>query len=532
MLTTRARQREGVFIRGIDASGNPQFFGHSLDTNTRSCIVDVMRSATCPPIPAVIQSAPRLELVRERRGSYVAQRDAVYERLEAAISDVLDLPVEGPGEDDLRAERRLLQPQLDRITARRMAISGQLEQTAINEAGPGREQQGLARARTKFRDDTKQDPSEAKRDGQTGRHLAGDTGALDAMREGKLSARHAALLAKTLHDLGPAHPKHGWLRDRLLAAGAHEDVKTYGRTCRRLLAEVDIEQAQRKVERQHAVRKLNLVVDEQGTTHVHGQGGGFEAEIVHSAIHAFERVHANDTRSPEKRRWDALVAACKASLDAAKAPMNRGVRPHVLVVAKQPADGSDPAYVEGAWTGPIPWTEARRYLVDAGMSGVLLDASDAPMSVSETVRTVPAGLWKALQVRDQVCIGDGCDVPAAWCQVMHLATPYRLNGKLSLQNAAPGCAFHHKMLDHQGWAITWIGSRPVLHPPDNGPEPPPKRISNGAGHRALNGAGRHPPRGSPGGEFDGAAKGQPQSDGHHASAQLVELPSLSIGPSG
>lgn len=139
--------------------------------------------------------------------------------------------------------------------------------------------------------------------------------------------------------------------------------------------------------------------------------------------------------------------------------------------------------MEAAWTGPLPWAEVRRHLIDVGVSRLLVDAAGLPLEASEAVRTVPTGLWKVLQVRDQTCIAQGCTIPAVWCQVMHLDEAHRYDGRLSPTNAACGCTTHHRLLDRHGWKVSWIADRPVLHHPDHPPDrsDPPDGIP--AGHR-------------------------------------------------
>ena len=459
------------------------------ESNVRSGTLGCMTYTTtvaddCARAPGVDRSRShrvsrrRLVLVRESAGSYQqvgsdqSGTDTALGALRAAVPGVLGLDVAVPDEEDLRGTLSQLQQTINQLCGLRARIAGELEQRAIRAAGPGRRQQGLREARRRTGDITRLSPTQVKQDGETGRRLADSPGAQEALAAGSLPAGHARVLAQTLHDLGQAHPQRQQVHDQLVTAAQHEDLKTFGRTCRRLLAETDQAAAQKKLDRAHTRRRLRVCETEDGMTAVHGQGAGWDAEIVHTALHAFARPQPNDTRAPEQRTWDALVATCRAALDAGAGTTNRAVRPHVLVTVKHPDRDSDPALVEGAWTGPLPWTETRRHLTDAGISGVLLDANDAPIAVSETVRTVPAGLWKALQVRDRTCIAVGCDVPAGWCQVMHLKVPYRLGGKLSLENAAAGCTTHHRKLDHQGWQITWIGKQPVLHPPDQPPGPP------------------------------------------------------------
>jgi len=162
----------------------------------------------------------------------------------------------------------------------------------------------------------------------------------------------------------------------------------------------------------------------------------------------------------------------RAALAAGEAPANRGVRPHVTVVVDWEAIAAQAGVAEAAWMGPLPFLEIRRLLADCDVGRLIVDADGLPMEAGQAVRTVPAGLWRALTVRDGGCVATGCDVPAAWCDVMHLGEPYRFDGRLSLANAALGCRHHHRLYDRGSWELTWRDRRPTLHPPTRGNDPP------------------------------------------------------------
>jgi hypothetical protein len=370
----------------------------------------------------------------------------------------------------LRAALARVQTVLDRLGATRTRLTGVVETRALRAAGPGRESQALRVTRQELAEDLRLSPSEVKRAGETGRRLADSSAASAALADGQLPAGHAKVLADTLGSLSGSERDHA--EQVLLEAATSEDLQRFGRTSRRLLAQLDEAAAQRAQERRNARRQLKVAQTLDGMTAVHGQGSGWDAEVVQTALHAFRRPDAPDeVRTSEQRSWDALVSVCQAALDVGVAAANRNVRPHVLVTIDHETLLQDAGVVDTAWSGPLPWAEVRRHLADVGVSRLLVDPAGLPVEAGEAVRTVPAGLWKLLQVRDGTCIGAGCDVPAAWCQVMHLDVPFRFRGQLTPQSAAPGCSYHHRMLDQRGWTITWIAGRPVLHHPDRPPGP-------------------------------------------------------------
>ncbi|MDX1659768.1 MAG: hypothetical protein R3343_13175, partial [Nitriliruptorales bacterium] len=66
---------------------------------------------------------------------------------------------------------------------------------------------------------------------------------------------------------------------------------------------------------------------------------------------------------------------------------------------------------------------------------------------------------------------DGCDIPAAWCDVMHLDTPHRHGGPLTLDNTGLGCRHHHRAYDHGRLTLhRHPDGTPTLHQRD-GPDP-------------------------------------------------------------
>lgn len=398
------------------------------------------------------------------------------DRLLAVVDAVVGVDLDPLTDGEVRELLGRTQRAVDRLVALRSRAQATLETRALQAAGPGREHQALRLVRDRTADELRLTPSQVKQAGDTGRRMEALPTAAAAMADGQLPADHARVLADTLRWLeGDARTE---AEATLVEAARTEDARRFGRTCRRLLAQADTEAAQTAQDRRNARRRLAVTDTPDGMTLVSGQLAGLGGEVVQTTLNAFRRPDPpGRRRTAAQATADALVEICRVALDAGKAPSNRGVRPHVLITVDEPtvADraGTGAGVCEAAWTGPLPWPEARRLLSDASVSRVLLDPAGAPTRAGIGVRTVPAGLWKALQVRDRTCAGDGCTVPAGWCQVMHLVLPYRLDGQLDIDTAAPGCDYHHRMLDRHGWQVTWMDGRPVVHHPDRPPRTDP-----------------------------------------------------------
>lgn len=402
---------------------------------------------------------------------------ATLTAVRAAVDGVAAVDLDACATEELAEVAATAQSAIDQLTHLRMRTIGAIQSRAVRAVPPGREQRELRAVRDGLADELKLPASAIEREGRTARHLAELPAAQEAAASGSLPAAHATVLTETLQLIGDPE-RRGEAEARLLAAAPEQDIRTFGRTARAVLVELDADAAQRRIDRQHAQRSLRVSYDADGLLQIHGQGAGLDAEFVQTALHAHRRPDAPDQRrNAGQRTWDALVDLCRSVLDAGTAPTDRGVRPHVLVTVAEPVvadrDGSGNGLARTPWADPLPFSEVRRLLADASVSRVLLDASSLPVEAGVAVRTVPAAVRKAILVRDQVCIADGCDVPAGWCDVMHLEVPYRLDGRLTMASAGLGCRYHHRRFDLDGWRITRIRGRPVLHPPGRPPRASP-----------------------------------------------------------
>src|SRR5690606_31683696 len=159
----------------------------------------------------------------------------------------------------------------------------------------------------------------------------------------------------------------------------------------------------------------------------------------------------------------------QTALRTGAASTQHGVRPQVAVTVPAASIRDHDGAAATRWTGPLPYAEVARLLGDCTLTRIVADATGVPLSVSKKVRTVPAGLWTLLVARDRGCIVEGCDAPAGWCQVAHLATPYAHHGRLTPDTAGLLCASganHHRAYDTHGWTPTWHHGRPTVTIPN------------------------------------------------------------------
>lgn len=332
------------------------------------------------------------------------------------------------------------------------------------------------KARRKLADDlqqkNRQTPSEVSQIDRTAQHLdTSRTPTRQAFFDGEITARHVQLIGETIRGLD--EDKAVDVEAQLLALARQMDARQFYKECQRLLAEVDYPKAVDDQRARHQRRSLRMSTGEDGMLYISGRLAGIDAETVATAIHQFRqpdpaKTPANERRTPEQATADGFVAVCSHALRHAETT-NHGHPPQVIITIDYETVLRQAGVAETAYAGPLPFDEVRRLLADAGVGRILTDARGMPVEAGESVRTVPQGLWRALTVRDGGCVADGCTVPAGWCDVAHLEKPFRLKGRLSLQNAAMACRRHHRNFDFDGWKVTWVEDRPIIHHPARPP---------------------------------------------------------------
>jgi len=337
---------------------------------------------------------------------------------------------------------------------------------------------------------------------------------------------------------------------QLVAMAGTLDADAYGKAVARWTAQVDPARLERSHQEQRAHRFLH-VTDTPGGTHVKGL---LDRVAGHRLLLALEaatpRPAADDERTSEQRRADALAAVADTVLALPETTPGAAVRPHVSVVlreetwvalraarrtagsgaggpaAPRPDDAPGPSRLLGqaphtahgpqdapqpagrpecagssevvALRGvrppsdedgnPVPASEIARILCDCELTRVVVDAQDLPVDLGRTARLYSGAQRRAVLVRDGGCGWPGCGARARWCEVHHIAWWDRDDGPTSIDNAIALCSFHHHEVHRQDLRI----SRQTLGPPGD----PSRPVSRGTPRRGATRASD--PTGPPG----------------------------------
>ena len=350
----------------------------------------------------------------------------------------------------------------------------------------------------------------------TGRGLRELAATEKALHAGVISFDQAQIIVQTATGLGAAT---GLAEQVLLDHAPGLDTARLRQFADEVAHRADPEGAEEREKKRWDKRHLSFGLTLDSTGMLSGScGDAVSYEIVRTAAEAFSPPAGQlDTRTAAQRRMDGLVAACKAALDAGKAPQRHGAAPHISVLVKDETlaqaaaraaasqgAGAAPRYAAGAGQDAapggaagvavsgargaaradraageaVPAAQAAVSAPQAGAApgrtghGTMLTARQVlalccgaqigalrwedglPLAVGRTARTEPPALRRALEARDQGCRWPQCGALAAWATAHHIR-PWSQGGATSLDEMALFCHVHHHYFIHiVGWTVT------------------------------------------------------------------------------
>jgi hypothetical protein len=248
---------------------------------------------------------------------------------------------------------------------------------------------------------------------------------------------------------------------------------------RRMMAEwshtVDGQDSVRRGEALKARRWLNACSTVTGMVRVDGELDPEGGEALLTALQAMVDADLRsgggaDLRTPAQRRADALSALARRYLDTQDRPTVAGERPHITVTVdmetlrgQSNGKGSRPCELDHV--GTVPVETARRLACDASILPVVMGGPSEPLDVGRRTPVVPAGLHRAVVLRDRGCRFPRCTRPHAWCDAHHVVH-WADGGKTALSNLLLMCRPHHTLVHEAGFGLRMVDGKPVFRRPD------------------------------------------------------------------
>lgn len=172
-----------------------------------------------------------------------------------------------------------------------------------------------------------------------------------------------------------------------------------------------------------------------------------------------------DGRTRAQKQHDALAAALGIAARHDDMPRLGGAAPTlvVTVAAEDYASGRGWAGVEGIDV-PVSTRVAAHTACGGTVQRVVLGAGGRIVGLGSGDRIFTPAQRRAIGVRDGECLIPGCHVPAAWCEIHHVAE-HAQGGPTHTDNGVALCWHHHRTLDTSGWQIRMRGGVPQVRGP-------------------------------------------------------------------
>lgn len=338
---------------------------------------------------------------------------------------------------------------------------------------------------------TREGRGKAHREVRTARTLATTPGAADALTDGQLTPEHAEALSRVASSGGTdrrsriaealADPEAS---GALLEAAKHLDAPRFARAAQAWAARLD----PMTLEADHATQRrarFLTVADTPAGTILKGQLDAMAGHRLRLALEAVTPVPSlEDDRDHGQRAADALDTLAQAALTDPTSKPGGHVPPHVSIIMTEQtlaglralaardgdaADGPVPAECPGTSTSgapssaphegisadhafdpatledgtPVPVSETARILCDAQVTRIVVDAESVPVDLGRTKRLWSGAQRRLVIARDRHCAFPGCQIPARWCEIHHIAWWARDGGRTDIDNAVLLCSTHH-----------------------------------------------------------------------------------------
>ncbi|TFV81004.1 HNH endonuclease [Microbacterium sp. dk485] len=305
---------------------------------------------------------------------------------------------------------------------------------------------------------------------------------LDSLHGARTTERHAEVFVELVDTVEPA------LRPQVIPLAVElaeaRPLGAFRRLLRKLVETVRAATLEQRHRDAIAQRRVVIEPAADGMAWLLVHLPAVEAHAVHNRVTAMAKVLAaeeGETRTLDQLRADAVADLLVDGVVRQHPTAARGIRatvavtvPAMALLSDELAGQSEPAVVEGV--GPIPIEQARELCgtADSWMRILTHPETGTVLSVGRKKYRPPAPLRRLVRWRADRCMGPGCAMPAARCQIDHQVA-WEDGGRTELSNLAPLCQGHHTVKHHGGWvvrqlaggAIEWIsplGRRYVEQP--------------------------------------------------------------------
>lgn len=286
---------------------------------------------------------------------------------------------------------------------------------------------------------------------------------LDALGGGRVTERHAEVFVDAM--AGVEAEFHDAVVPRAIELAQVEAVGTFRRSLARLIETVRAQTLAARHDDAVRRRRVHVEAGEDGMAWLMAYLPAVEAHAIHARVTAMAKaIVAGDgeSRTLDQVRADVLGDLLIEGDTTSVPDAARGIRASVVVtvpalslLSDEPADGAEPASVEGV--GPIPHATARELCggSDGWMRVLTHPETGVVLSVGRDRYRPPPELRRLVRWRADRCMAPGCGMPASRCEIDHNIA-WDHGGHTALWNLCPLCKGHHRVKHHGGWTVKQI----------------------------------------------------------------------------
>lgn len=311
---------------------------------------------------------------------------------------------------------------------------------------------------------TRQDRGQCRRDHRLAVALRGDRARIaGAMRDGAVHLEQARTVADAVEALPPdVEPEIvGAAEERLLAeAGSFgpRELRVMGRRVLEVVAPEVAEDAERRaLEREEAhassVTRLTTRSRGDGTSEIHWRGADSVKDRLLTYLAAIANPRRRDgteaTNPDDRRTYPQKLGHAFATLlegyDPKRLPLHGGDATTVLVTMDLDCLTERLGSTGVAMLGdqPVSGAEVRRLACSAGIIPTVLGGASVVLDMGRKRRFFKGAQRKELARSQPTCRGEGCDIPAAWCEAHHGSGRWADGYGTDAKDGILLCGFHH-----------------------------------------------------------------------------------------
>ena len=97
--------------------------------------------------------------------------------------------------------------------------------------------------------------------------------------------------------------------------------------------------------------------------------------------------------------------------------------------------------------------QVRQMACRLGIIPLVFNGKSLPLDHGSERRYFSAAQRRAMECRDGGCSAPGCARPPGWCEAHHAKQPFSIGKTTHLDEGVLLCAFHHRRVHDDGWAV-------------------------------------------------------------------------------